>query len=101
VALIREAAAAAGIPVEVAPGESFLDLALDRAGVDPLERGLQVLDGRSLPDPLLLHLPTVIAQVDTPVVLLRRARRPAAAAAPETSVTRLADLGGPESRWSA
>ena len=46
VALIREAAAAAGIQVEVTPGESFLDLVLERAGADPLERGFQVLDGR-------------------------------------------------------
>ncbi|MCU0281277.1 MAG: nucleoside triphosphate pyrophosphohydrolase [Acidimicrobiia bacterium] len=96
VALIREAAAAAGIPVEVAPGESFLDLALDRAGVDPLERGLQVLDGRSLPDPLLLHLPTVIAQVDTPVVLYDVRDALLRLLPPETPVTRLADLGAPE-----
>jgi tetrapyrrole methylase family protein/MazG family protein len=96
VALIREAAAAAGIPVEVAPGESFLDLALDRAGVDPLERGLQVLDGRGLPDPLLLHLPTVIAQVDTAAVLYDVRDALLRLLPPETPVTRLADLGGPE-----
>jgi len=57
VALIREAAAAAGVPVEVAAGESFLSLVLERAGADPLERGLQVLDGHRLPDPLLLTCP--------------------------------------------
>lgn len=69
VVLVKELADAHGIPVRVVPGESFLDLLAARAGFDPLERGLQVLDGRRLPDPLLLHLPTVIAQVDRPVLL--------------------------------
>jgi tetrapyrrole methylase family protein/MazG family protein len=95
VALIRQGAAAAGIPVEIAPGESFLSLVLERAGVDPLERGFQVLDGRSLPDPLLLHLPTVIAQVDTAVVLYEVRDALLRLLPPETAVTRLADLGGP------
>jgi tetrapyrrole methylase family protein/MazG family protein len=96
VALIREAAAAAGIPVEVLPGESFLDLVLERAEADPLERGFQVLDGRSLPDPLLLHLPTVIAQVDTAAVLYDVRDALLRLLPPETPVTRLADLGGPD-----
>lgn len=95
VALIRREAAAAGIPVEITPGESFLSLVLERAGADPLERGLQVLDGRSLPDPLLLHLPTVIAQVDTAVVLYEVRDALLRLLPPETPVTRLADLGGP------
>ena len=60
VALLRAEA-----DVELLPAESFLDLVLAHAGVDPLERGLQVLDGRELPAPLLLHLPTVIGQIDT------------------------------------
>ena len=95
VALIRERAAGAGLPVEVAPGESFLFLVLDKAGVDPLARGLQVLDGRGLPDPLLLHLPTVIAQVDTAPVLYDVRDALLRLLPPETPVTRLADLGGP------
>jgi tetrapyrrole methylase family protein/MazG family protein len=94
VALIREQAATGGIPVELAPGESFLSLVLERAGADPLERGLQVLDGRSLPDPLLLHLPTVIAQVDTAVVLFEVRDALLRLLPPETVVIRLADLGG-------
>ena len=96
VALIREAAAAAGIPVEVTPGESFLDLVLERAGADPLERGFQVLDGRSLPHPLLLHLPTVIAQVDTAAVLYDVRDALLRLLPPETPLVRLADLGGPD-----
>ena len=82
--------------MEITPGESFLDLVLERAGADPLERGLQVLDGRSLPDPLLLHLPTVIAQVDTAAVLYDVRDALLRLLPPETPVTRLADLGGPE-----
>lgn len=98
VTLIREAAAAAGLAVEVAPGESFLSLVLERAGADPLERGLQVLDGRGLPEPLLLHLPTVIAQVDTAMVLLEVRDALLRLLPPETRVTLLADLGGPRER---
>ena len=65
--LIVEAAEAAGISISVVPGESFLDILSEEVGIDLL--GVQVLDGRDLPDPLLLHLPTVIAQVDVPLVL--------------------------------
>ena len=101
VTLIREAAAAAGVPVEIAVGESFLSLVLERAGADPLERGLQVLDGRHLPEPLLLHLPTVIAQVDTPAVLYEVRDALLRLLPPETPVARLADLGGPEERVEA
>jgi len=96
VALIREAAQAAGVPVEIAASESFLSLVLERVGTDPLERGLQVLDGHRLPEPLLLHLPTVIAQVDTAAVLFEVRDALLRLLAPETSVTRLANLGGPD-----
>lgn len=65
--LILDMAGAAGIAVGVVPGESFLDVLAGEAGIDLL--GIQVLDGRNLPDPLLLHLPTVIAQVDLPMLL--------------------------------
>jgi tetrapyrrole methylase family protein/MazG family protein len=69
VALVRQRAASGGIAVEVIAGESFLDLVYDRAGIDPVATGVQVLDGRALPDPLPLHLPTVITQVDRAEVL--------------------------------
>ncbi|MGH9168179.1 MAG: SAM-dependent methyltransferase, partial [Acidimicrobiia bacterium] len=69
VELVGRLAAEAGLPARIVGGASFLDLVLDRLGLDPLDRGLQVLDGRNLPDPLFLHLPTVIAQVDRPIVL--------------------------------
>ena len=92
--LIREGARAAGIEVEIAAGESFLDPALQRLGVDPLERGLQVLDGRALPAPLLLHLPTVIAQIDTPLVLFDVRDRLLRLLPDETPVTWLDAVGG-------
>lgn len=66
---IRRLAAAAGIAVSVTRSESFLDLCFDRVGIDPIADGVQVLDGRNLPDPMPLHLPTFITQVDGPVLL--------------------------------
>jgi tetrapyrrole methylase family protein/MazG family protein len=101
VALIRQAAAGADLPVEIVPGESFLSLVIEKAGVDPLTRGLQVLDAHGLPDPLLLHLPTVIAQVDTAPVLYEVRDALLRLLPPETPVTRLADLGGPDQQVEA
>ena len=57
-----------GIPCALIPGESFIDTACAAVGVDPIADGLQVLDARNLPDPLPLHLPSFITQVDSPFV---------------------------------
>ena len=57
-----------GIPCTVVPGESFIDLACATVGIDPIADGLQILDARALPDPLPLHLPSLITQIDTPHV---------------------------------
>jgi tetrapyrrole methylase family protein/MazG family protein len=65
VRLIRERAAALHIRVVIEPGLSFLDLTYLAVGIDPIADGLQVLDARELPDPLPLHVPTVITQVDS------------------------------------
>jgi tetrapyrrole methylase family protein/MazG family protein len=62
---IRSDASAAGLDVAVYPGLSFLDLAYVAVGLDPIADGLQVLDARDLPDPLPLHLPTIITQLDS------------------------------------
>jgi len=88
--LVAESAA------EVVAGESFLDLALLRTGIDPLERGLQVLDAHDLGFPLLLHVPTLICQVDTAasVLLVRDALQSLLPA--DTGLVRLADLGSPD-----
>lgn len=61
--------AAVAADVEVIPGESFVDAVLARVGYDPLDRGLQILNGHDLPDPLLLDKPTIIAHVDSPEVM--------------------------------
>jgi tetrapyrrole methylase family protein/MazG family protein len=98
VVLLRVAASEAGIPVTAIGGESFVDAALGALGVDPLERGLQVLDGRDLPEPLLLHLPTLISQVDTGLVLMDVRDRLARLLPEETPVVVLDSLGDPAER---
>jgi tetrapyrrole methylase family protein/MazG family protein len=60
-------AAEAGMPSRVIAGASFLDLAFAAVGVDPIADGVQILDGRDLPDPLPFHVPTLITQVDSPL----------------------------------
>lgn len=68
VSLLVDAAAREGIPCTVVPGESFLDLACVAVGIDPIADGLQILDARAFPDPLPLHLPSLITQIDSPLV---------------------------------
>ncbi|MDH3260993.1 MAG: nucleoside triphosphate pyrophosphohydrolase [Acidimicrobiia bacterium] len=96
--LIREYASRAGVPVEVLGGESFLDLALSAVGVDPIGDGLVVLDGHHLPDPLLLQLPTIITQVDVPILLIDVRDRLARLLPDATPVTVLTDLGTAQAR---
>ncbi len=69
VAQIREAAAGAGIECSVIGGESFLDAVLTAVGYDPLDRGLRILNGHSLPSPLVVDSPTIVAHLDHSVVL--------------------------------
>ncbi len=69
VAAVSALAARQGVETEVISGGSFLDLVWGKVGLDPITRGVQVLDGRALPDPLPLHLPTLITQVDGALVL--------------------------------
>ena len=65
---LMAAAEAAGIPCALIPGESFIDAACATVGIDPIADGLQILDARNLPDPLPLHLPSFITQIDSPFV---------------------------------
>lgn len=53
VALIRERAAAEGLPVDVRPGVSFLEVLFSRVGCDP-SRGLALLDALALDTETLL-----------------------------------------------
>ncbi len=69
VPIIRQLAGEAGLEVTVHPARSFIDLALEAVGIDPLDHGLQVLDAQALPDPLVLHLPTLIGHVVHEVAL--------------------------------
>jgi tetrapyrrole methylase family protein/MazG family protein len=95
VPLIRRIASDTGRTVTIHAGESFLDLAIERLGVDPIADGLQVLDARSLPDPLPLHLPTLLTQLDTPGTAADVAAELGRVLAHDTSITVLADLGSP------
>ncbi len=69
VAEIRQRAASAGIPVEILPGESFLDLVYVEAGVDPITTPVKILDGRDLPDPLIFDAALIVTQIDRAEVL--------------------------------
>ena len=70
VALLRDAAAAGRIELEVLPALSFVDLAWARLGVDPVASGARIVDGHrfaveaaGVPGPLL------VAQCDSQSVL--------------------------------
>ncbi|MFC2177500.1 nucleoside triphosphate pyrophosphohydrolase [Actinomycetota bacterium] len=95
VPLIREIALAENRAVEIHPGESFLDLAFDRIGVDPITDGLQVLDARALPDPLPLHIPTLLTQLDTAGTAADLAAELGRVLAHDTPIRVLTDLGSP------
>ena len=69
VAAVMARADSAAIAIEVVGAGTFLDLVWARIPFDPIARGVQIVDGRDLPDPFPLHLPTLITQVDRPVVL--------------------------------
>lgn len=58
-----------GAETEVIPAESFVDAILKHVGYDALDRGLQILNGHSLPDPLILDKPTIVGHLDRPEIL--------------------------------
>ncbi|NNK91351.1 MAG: nucleoside triphosphate pyrophosphohydrolase [Acidimicrobiia bacterium] len=91
---------AGSTPVEVVPGESFLELAFERAEVDPIADGVQVVDGRALPDPLPFHVATIITQVDRPEVLADVATRLGQVLPPDFRLMVLDSLGSDDERVS-
>ncbi len=96
VALLRARCRELGRSVEVLRAPSFLDEVFAALERDPTETGFTLLDGRDLPDPLLLHLPTVVFQVDTEIVIddvLGRFRRTLPADTPITVLSELATPG--------
>ncbi|HEX2154579.1 MAG TPA: nucleoside triphosphate pyrophosphohydrolase [Acidimicrobiia bacterium] len=54
---------------ELMPAESFVDAVLRRVGYDPLSRGLRIINGHEVPDPLVLDAPTIVAHLDRPEIL--------------------------------
>lgn len=79
--------------VEVVPGESFVDAVLTAVGYDPFDRGLQILNGQELPDPMILDKPTVIGHLDRPELLADVAASVARVITEESEVSVLIDVG--------
>lgn len=79
--------------VELIPAESFLDVILAEVGYDPLDRGLQILNGHDLPDPLIIDKPTIIAHLDSREVLADVAAALDRVIPEGSQVTVLANLG--------
>ena len=92
-AVLRDRTDQMGIPCEVMAGESFLDLALEKARIDPFDGGVQIIDAHRFPEPLLLHLPTLIVQFDGPEAFTRVHERLSRLLEADTSLTVLTDLG--------
>ena len=81
------------IDLEVLPAESFVDAILGEVGCDPLDRGIQILNGHDLPDPLVLDKPTIIAHLDLPEILADVCASVDRVTPEETIVTVMAGLG--------
>ena len=96
VATIRSAADDAGVPVSVIPGESFLDLVYMETGADPIASPVKILDGRELPDPLIMDAALVITQVDRAEVLADVAAELGRVLDEATPVVLLDRLGDPD-----
>jgi len=70
VELLRAAALAAGVEVELVPSLSFLDVAWARLGVDPLAAGVRLVDGhRFATEAAGERGPLLVAQCDSGFVL--------------------------------
>lgn len=82
---------------EVIPSESFVDAVLAEVGYDPLDRGLQILNGHELPDPLVLDKPTIIGHLDRAEVLADVLDAVGRVLSEDTAVTVLSGLGAPDS----
>ncbi len=78
---------------EVIPAESFVDAVLAEMSYDPLDRGLQILNGHDLPDPLVLDKPTIIGHLDRPEILADVASVVSSVLPEEAAVTVLSGLG--------
>lgn len=84
--------------VEIVGGESFIDAVLAVIGYDPLDRGLKILNGTSLPAALLIDGPTLVAHLDSPLVLSDAGAAIARVVGEGTSAKLVVDAGGPDER---
>ena len=84
--------------VEVIPGESFVDVILSEVRYDPLDRGLQILSGHDLPDPLVLDKPTIVGHLDRPEILADVCAQIDRVTADEATVMVLSDVGTTDGR---
>jgi tetrapyrrole methylase family protein/MazG family protein len=82
-----------GADIEVIHAESFVDAVLAEVGYDPLDRGLQILNGHQLPEPLVLDKPTIIAHLDRPEILAEVAARVDRVLPEESTVRVFSGLG--------
>ena len=87
--------------VRLHPAESFLDLIFSTVGIDPLDRGFQLLNGHDLPVVLNFSVPTVIGHIDSPVVLADVAARIDRTAPDDLEIRVLAGLGAADERMWA
>lgn len=84
--------------VQVVPAESFVDAVLSAVAYDPLDRGLQVLNGHHLPDPLILDKPTIIGHLDRPEILADVLDAVARVVPEDAEATLLSGLGAADAR---
>jgi tetrapyrrole methylase family protein / MazG family protein len=83
------------VRVEIVPGLSFADLAWARLGVDPMESGARVVDGRNI-EATELAGPMLFAQCDNALVLSDVKLSLLEHLAPDMPVTVLQRLGTPD-----
>lgn len=82
--------------VEIIAAESFVDAVLSTVGYDPLDRGLQILNGHDLPDPLVLDKPTIVGHLDRPEILGDVLDAVARVVPDDTTATLLSGVGAPD-----
>lgn len=90
-ALMRESS-----EIEIVSGESFVDAVLAEVGYDPLDRGLQILNGHELPDPLVLDKPTIIGHLDRGEILGDALDMVARVTVEDQQITLLSGVGAPD-----
>jgi tetrapyrrole methylase family protein / MazG family protein len=86
-----------GPGIELIPAESFVDAILAEAGYDPLDRGLQILNGHDLPRPLVLDKPTIVGHLDRPEIMAEVSAQIARVLPEEAMVTVFAGVGSADS----